>query len=241
MRIGPPRQGDPPGTSRLIALGLAGCGLLVLVRSALEPVCPPGVPIEVRGEVPRPGLHLVVVPTVDRALLAAGAAPIGDPRPLRAGDRVELAAGGAEIRPPSDPVLVARAVDPNEADVEALGAIPGLSRRAAEAIVADRAERGPFRGIAGLDRVSGIGRGTLAQIARYLAAPAPGPLDLNLASAAELEALPGIGPALAQRIVDDREAHGPFAATADLARVPGIGPARLAAVRAALSEGGGEP
>ena len=65
---------------------------------------------------------------------------------------------------------------------------------------------------------------------------APGPLDPNLASAAELEALPGIGPALAQRIVDDREARGPFASTAELARVPGIGPVRLAAIRAALGE-----
>jgi competence protein ComEA len=44
----------------------------------------------------------------------------------------------------------------------------------------------------------------------------------------ELEALPGIGPALARRIVADRESQGPFATVAALDRVPGIGPALLA-------------
>jgi competence protein ComEA len=61
--------------------------------------------------------------------------------------------------------------------------------------------------------------------------PVPGvPLDLNVATAAELELLPGIGPATAAAIVDDRERHGPFATIDDLQRVPGIGPAKLAAV-----------
>lgn len=56
------------------------------------------------------------------------------------------------------------------------------------------------------------------------------PIDLNSASAAELETLPGIGPATAAAIVDDRDRHGPFAAVSDLERVPGIGPAKLAAI-----------
>ena len=42
---------------------------------------------------------------------------------------------------------------------------------------------------------------------------------------AELEALPGVGPVLAQRIVEHREQHGPFAAVDELQDVPGIGPA----------------
>lgn len=54
--------------------------------------------------------------------------------------------------------------------------------------------------------------------------PAPaGPVDLNAASADELTALPRIGPALAERIVDDREANGPYASIDALDRVPGIG------------------
>jgi competence ComEA-like helix-hairpin-helix protein len=48
-------------------------------------------------------------------------------------------------------------------------------------------------------------------------------IDLNAAAAADLEALPGIGAALAARIVADREAHGPFRDAGELARVPGVG------------------
>ena len=56
-------------------------------------------------------------------------------------------------------------------------------------------------------------------------------LNLNTATPAELEALPGIGPALAKRIVEYREAHGPFATVDDLLAVSGIGPAKLAQLR----------
>jgi competence protein ComEA len=59
----------------------------------------------------------------------------------------------------------------------------------------------------------------------------PGPIDVNRATAAELEALPGVGPATASAIVDDRERNGPFATVDDLDRVPGIGPAKLDALR----------
>lgn len=50
-----------------------------------------------------------------------------------------------------------------------------------------------------------------------------GRVDLNRATAAQLEELPGIGPVLAQRIVDHREDHGPFTEVGDLREVPGIG------------------
>jgi competence protein ComEA len=58
-----------------------------------------------------------------------------------------------------------------------------------------------------------------------------GPVDLNTATAADLETLPGVGPATAAAIVDDRMRNGPFASVDDLERVPGIGPAKLAALR----------
>jgi competence protein ComEA len=57
------------------------------------------------------------------------------------------------------------------------------------------------------------------------ASTAGGPVDVNRAGVAELEALPGVGPVLAQRIVEHREQHGPFAAVDELQDVPGIGPA----------------
>jgi competence protein ComEA len=50
-------------------------------------------------------------------------------------------------------------------------------------------------------------------------------VDLNVATAGELDALPGIGPVLAQRIVDHRSRNGPFRSIDQLEDVPGIGPA----------------
>jgi competence protein ComEA len=52
-----------------------------------------------------------------------------------------------------------------------------------------------------------------------------GRLDLDAASAAQLDSLPGIGPALANRIVLNRAAHGPFGTMSGLMRVPGVGAA----------------
>ena len=58
--------------------------------------------------------------------------------------------------------------------------------------------------------------------------PSPtAPLDLNTATLEQLDALPGIGPTTAQKILDYRQAHGPFHAVADLDAVPGIGQGRI--------------
>ena len=56
------------------------------------------------------------------------------------------------------------------------------------------------------------------------------PLNLNTATQAQLELLPGIGPALAQAILDYRAEFGPFTAPEQLMEVPGIGEKRFAAV-----------
>jgi competence protein ComEA len=62
--------------------------------------------------------------------------------------------------------------------------------------------------------------------------PSPtAPLDLNTASAEQLDALPGVGPATAQKIIDYRQAHGPFRSVAELEAVPGIGPSKLAQLK----------
>jgi len=64
-----------------------------------------------------------------------------------------------------------------------------------------------------------------------------GSIDVNRATAAELEALPGVGPATAQKIVDDREANGPYAKPEDLMRVPGIGAKKFEAMSGQVSVG----
>jgi competence ComEA-like helix-hairpin-helix protein len=78
-------------------------------------------------------------------------------------------------------------------------------------------------------------------LARALAAPlgATERIDVNRASAAELGRLPGVGPALAGRIVADRQQRGAFGGIGALERVPGIGPATLTRLAPHLSFGGG--
>jgi competence ComEA-like helix-hairpin-helix protein len=66
----------------------------------------------------------------------------------------------------------------------------------------------------------------------------PPRIDLNRAGAKELEALPGIGPTLAARIVEVRRRAGPFLTPEDLLRVPGIGPAKLERIRLLILPGG---
>lgn len=56
-------------------------------------------------------------------------------------------------------------------------------------------------------------------------------LDLNRAGEQQLQALPRIGPALARRIVDDRDRRGPFEGLEDLQRVRGIGPKTVELLR----------
>jgi competence protein ComEA len=79
-------------------------------------------------------------------------------------------------------------------------------------------------GVPGVDPAAqGVGSG---------AGSGPGPVNLNSATAGELDGLPGIGPVLAQRIVEHRSQHGPFRSVDELDDVPGIGPA----IAAELSE-----
>jgi competence ComEA-like helix-hairpin-helix protein len=62
--------------------------------------------------------------------------------------------------------------------------------------------------------------------------PPPAPIDINQASVEDLTRLPGVGPALASRIVKARADGGPFTRVDDLRRVRGVGPAALERLRA---------
>ena len=64
-----------------------------------------------------------------------------------------------------------------------------------------------------------------------VAAPAAGPVDVNAATAEQLDALPGIGPVLAGRIVERRAQVGRFAQPDELLSVRGIGPRLLERIR----------
>ena len=68
-----------------------------------------------------------------------------------------------------------------------------------------------------------------------------GLLDINTATAEELEELMGIGPVLAQAIVDYRTEHGPFSSVEELLEVSGIGETKLESIRGSVTTGeGGE-
>jgi competence protein ComEA len=67
--------------------------------------------------------------------------------------------------------------------------------------------------------------------------PSGQPVNINLASAEELDQLPGIGPTAAQKIVEYRTANGLFTRIDDLLKVPGIGPTTLDGIRGLITVG----
>ena len=122
-------------------------------------------------------------------------------------------------------VRVARAVDDREAPTPA----------AERALEAQRAAVALAGGPRGVQRPASRGSRP-ARAARGRSAPsspatpplaAPRPVDVDRASAEALDVLPRIGPALARRIVADRDSLGPFGSLAALGRVRGVGPAML--------------
>ncbi|MEZ4241684.1 MAG: helix-hairpin-helix domain-containing protein [Myxococcota bacterium] len=156
---------------------------------------------------------------------------------MAAGERVVLRGGLAALCPPSDPVLVGRPVGRERGHRRSPGGGARARPATAEAIVAARAAA-PFRAPDELRRACGVGRAT-ARRGRALAVGRRPALDPNVAAPDALQTLPGIGPALAARLVAERE-RGPVADRADLARVPGIGPATVARL-AGLAEVGAPP
>jgi competence protein ComEA len=162
-----------------------------------------------------------------------------------------LQAQRALVERAARPLATNERIDADRATALDFARLPRIGPVLAKRIVEDRSRRGPFRNLAGLDRVSGIGPALLSQIEPHLAFSAPpralplapgragaesglGPssqVPLNRASASELEALPGIGPAKARAIVAYRELHGPFATLEALTQVRGIGPVMLARLR----------
>jgi competence protein ComEA len=146
---------------------------------------------------------------------------------------------------PVRPASVAPEPQPTVVVVDVVGAVrrPGVYRLASGARVLDavRKARATRRAdLAGLNLAARLADGEQVvvpgrgQAVIGVTAAAPGspqaPVHLNSATLEQLEALDGIGPSLAQRILDYRTQHGGFRSLDELDQVSGIGPARLAAL-----------
>lgn len=164
--------------------------------------------------------------------LARAGAPSGE---------VAAAQPAAEVRASAPPALV----------VHVVGAVrrPGLYRLRQGARIADAVERAggatARADLALVNLAAPISDGVQIVVPRRVPATAPGtasaadpaagapqgPVHLNTATLEELDTLPGVGPATAQKILDFRSKHGAFASVDELDAVPGIGPARLEQLR----------
>lgn len=142
---------------------------------------------------------------------------------------------------PPEPRITAH--DLNTATRADLMRVPGIGPALAEQIVRHREEHGPFATFQSLDEVPGIGPKKLESFSAYLyvagqpagqiqpaiggALPKPAKINLNTATQAELESLPGIGKVYAENILRRRQEVGKFRGWNDLLAVPGIGAKRL--------------
>jgi competence protein ComEA len=141
-----------------------------------------------------------------------------------------------------------KAIDLNQATAEELANLPKIGPSTAEKIVQDRQAKGPYQSLADLDRVSGIGRGTLIKLSGVVtingtvatyegkegkegkigSAPSKAQLNINQATYDELEALRGVSPKLAGQILQLRLDHrGRLTRLEDLKEIPGITDAKL--------------
>ncbi len=165
-----------------------------------------------------------------------------------AGAALALAASGLllAVRRPAPPIRIIEAPAATGLVIQVDGAVarPGVyhlsaGSRVADALTAAGGVRTDAEG-------SGLNLARLLRDGERVTVPARDPaagaadaggerrLDLNRASAAELEALPGIGPVLARRIVERRTARGGFQRVDDLLQLPGIGPRLVDGLRSRI-------
>jgi competence protein ComEA len=159
-----------------------------------------------------------------------------------------LAGAGTATEQPAPALVPERAAATPALVVHVAGAVrrPGLYRLAEGKRVADAVARAGGAtapaDTAAINLAAPLADGMQVIVPRRVAVAAgggggaaeaavPARVSLSSASAAELDALPGVGPVTAQKIVDYRAAHGGFRAVEDLDAIPGIGPARIEQLR----------
>ncbi|TDD62126.1 ComEA family DNA-binding protein [Kribbella antibiotica] len=170
------------------------------------------------------------------AVVRAQPSPISDARPptLTTGSPVtQPTAPGATGKPPTGTVVI---------HVAGKVRRPGLVRAPTGSRVADilTLAGGPLRGVDlssvnlarqvtdGEQILVGLPNAPTAPASSPGAAPAAGvPVNLNTATVPQLDALPGVGPVLAQRILDYRTENGLFSSVDQLQEVPGVGPKKF--------------
>jgi competence protein ComEA len=162
--------------------------------------------------------------------------------------RMLLRPHAAAVPPPVRVAAAAPPARPAKLFVDVVGAVrrPGLYRVPDGARVADAVRRAggptPKAQLELLNLAARLADGEQVVVPRRGAvgamptggagATAPsGPIHLNSATLEQLDALPGVGPVTAQKILDYRQQHGGFGSVDELDAVPGIGPARLADLR----------
>lgn len=202
-----------------LLLALAATGVLLVVarrppgRAVQLADAPTPVParVYVLGAVARPGVYPLPRNSIVEAALAAAGGPLAQAdlsqlnlaQVLEDGDRVEV----PHLPPTRTPAPPTRTPAPT------ITVGPGTPSPTPEPTATSMPETPPTT-------------------SSRSAALAPGAkINLNTATAAELEQLPRIGPATAQRILEYREAHGPFPSIEALMNVKGIGPATFEQVK----------
>ena len=187
----------------------------------------PDFPLSRRSALIGAAVLLVVLVLADRLLLGAGAAQpaqvLPPPAALTTVDaRLVVDVVGAVRRPGLYRLPQGTRV------ADALGRAGGLTRRADRTLVNLAAPLADGEQVIVPARVSGAAAGVSGGSGS--AAPA-GPVHLNVATLEQLDALPGVGPVTAQKILDYRQKHGAFGTVDELDAIPGIGPARLDQLR----------
>ena len=156
-----------------------------------------------------------------------------------------LAGAGAAAEQSAQPLVAEPAAAAPKLVIHVAGAVrrPGLYRLAEGKRVADAVARAGGAtapaDTAAINLAAPLADGMQVVVPRRLpggSSPAAGGrVSLSSATAAELDALPGIGPVTAQKILDYRAQHGGFRSVDDLDAIPGIGPARIEQLREVVS------